>query len=304
MRRSDVLLWLLWPFHALAILPILAAAGGAAAIGGLVGGLLTNKKTKGIRPVNVDRSNYLYGGSEGYADQRRQQLQARGEYARGRDVLGGYDTGDYTSALASSRQAREQQQGLVRTLQDAVAGRGPSAAELQMNAGTAQAAKNALNVAASARGGNYAGAAAAAQGANAMGAQQAVQDAAVLRAQEQAQARAELGGVLGNIRQADLDTAQGSGAMALQQQGLSLEQMRQNDAYEQAQLQGELAINQGQLQGSMGYGDAQLQSGLAAQGLQYNAQEAYRNRMNALWGGLMGAGGAIGASALGGKLCR
>lgn len=166
-----------------------------------------------------------------------------------------------------------------------------------MSAGVGQAAKNAMNVAATSRGGNYANAAVSAQDANAQAAQRAVQDGGVLRAQESAAAREQLGGVLAGIRSGDFNAM--SGAQA--QSGLALQQQQQNDAYQRAMLEGELAINQGQLQGSMAYGDAQLQARLAAQGINANAYEAQKNRSNALWGAVIGGGAGAAGSMLGKK---
>lgn len=329
--RTTLLLALLWPFHALAILP-LAAVGAGVAAAGLIGGLLSNKKAKTFQPIKYDKveapyqSLYQYGGTPDYANQMRSRLMADGANAAGRNVLrntsqADYRAGiaDYRAGLAAQTQARGQQQQLASQLFAASQGQGPSVAQEQQKAGTEAAALNALNIAATSRGGG-AGATISALDSNALAAQRANRDAATLRAQEINDARAQLAGVTDSIRQGDqaaIAAAQGYSRLGLeqqqigqQQQSLALQQMQQNDALRQALLEAELNVNNAQLQGSMGYGAAalqaaqanqaaQLQAGLAAQGLNANAYESWQQRNNALWGGLISGGGAAGAAALG-----
>lgn len=273
-----------------------------------------------------DQGLYQYGGSAGYADGMRHRLIGQGQQYGARNALTGTSDADYRQGLADYRtalgqqnQTRAQQQQLAGRLSDAAQGVGPSLAGEQLKAGTEQAALNALNVAATTRGGG-AGAALAAQDSNMMGAQRANRDAAMARIQEINDARGQYAGLLSGMRgqdQAAMEAGQGLAQLGmgqqqigLQQQGLSLQQQGQNDAMVRAMLEGELAVNQGQAQGSQAYGAAQLQaalanqgaqvqSGLAAQGLNANAYDNYQNRMNAIWGGLMGAGGAMGAAAMG-----
>jgi hypothetical protein len=284
-------------------LPLIAAAIPAAiAVGGAVGGMLSNKKSRTRQPVAVDKANYTYGGYAGYAGRRRAEFEVEGRAAQGRDVTTGLDASGYQSALAAQGAARTQQQSLASKLAMAADGYGPSVAQQQMQAGVAQSAKNALNVAATARGGNYANAAVAAQDANVQASQRAVQDGVIARIQEQTAARDQLGGVLAGMRSGDFEAMQGANAqnaLALQQQGLELDQMRANDAQRLGLIQAELGVNAGEAQSNMAYGDAKLRSGLAAQGINAQAEEAYRQRMSAIWGGLMSGGAAATGSMIG-----
>lgn len=307
----------------------LAAIPAAIAVGGAIGGALSNKKAKTYKPIKYDNVHapdqglYQYGGSPGYADAMRSRFQQMGTDYGNRNVLSATSDADYRQGLAGYEQARATQaqsrgQALqnISALSQAAQGTGPSAAVEQMRAGTEDAARNALNVAATQRGGGV-GATMAALDSNALAAQRANRDAAIVKQQEMARAQSDLAGSLASLRQGDvavMQSAQGLASLGLdrqridqQQQAMHLQQMGLNDEQQRALLQGELAVNQQQMMGNMAYGSmqmdaamanqgAQLQSGLAAQGLNANAYESYKNRMNALWGGLISGGaGATGA---------
>jgi hypothetical protein len=318
MTRTRLLFALLWPLQALgalAVLPLVAVGAGMAAAG-LIGGLMSNKKTKSQQAVNVDKDNYVYGGQESYGKTQRAALGWERQYKSDRNVLGA-SSGGYEEGYAGQRATRAEQWGAANDLGNhaaelgrIAAGQGPtSAAELQQRAGVSAAAKNAMNVAATARGGNYANAAVSAQDANAQAAQSAVQDAVMTRAQESAAARAQQADVLG--RRADLISGIRAGDQSAAQLGagydqgrneLALQQLGQNDAYRQMLLEGEFRANENMQEGTMAYEEAKLRAAMAAQGYNVQAAEGRAERSNRIWGGLIGGGGAMLAQGLK-KLC-
>lgn len=117
------------------------------------------------------------------------------------------------STYGEQRANIDRQNRLASGLEEAVAGRGPSIAQLQFekNRDEAMAANSAM--AASAQGGNRAMASRAAMYANAQAGQQSARDAAILRAQEQIAARGELATAIQQGRAADLDFAKAQGTL-------------------------------------------------------------------------------------------
>lgn len=103
---------------------------------------------------------------------------------------------------------RDAQLGLARSLQDVIAGRAPSVAELQGNRQTGNLQSNIMgNAAAAGRGGNTALALRSALNATARLGGDAVANAALLRAQEGAVARGQAAGLFESARSADIGLA-------------------------------------------------------------------------------------------------
>lgn len=273
----------------------LAVGAGLAAAGG-IGAATSGALGRGSRvsKYGVDRNSYLLGGSDTYAADRAAGFRSRASLSAGRRFIDQTGTND---ALAGAARAREGQDRLAFRLNEAVDGRGPSVAEEQMRAGVGAAARNALNVAATSRGGNYAGSAVAAQDANAVSAAEANNAAAQLRAGEQTQARQELANLYASQRSGDVAVAGASQGA----QRLELEQAGLNDADYNAMAQNELEYQRAALQGTIAYGQADLQSGLQAQNINAQLDEAARQRRAAFWGGLFNAGAGVASMGIGGR---
>ena len=132
------------------------------------------------------------------------------------------------SAQAGDSSFRGGQEGLVSLLQAQAAGRGPSAAQSQLQAATAANTKMQLGMATGARNSPLAGVMAARNiaGLN----QEAANQSAQIRAQEQLAATGQLGSALGQFRSQDLNlsqfNAQQQNAYAQAQNQLALEALR------------------------------------------------------------------------------
>lgn len=160
----------------------------------------TPVKTKEFTPADIDM------GKKGEGTTIGNPALIKGDYQYQPTLTGTQRLQDYADLQTNiDRQGR-----LATGLEEAVAGRGPSIAQMQFekNRDEAMAANNAL--AASAQGGNRALAARSAMYANAQLGQQSARDAAILRAQEQIQARGELANAIqqGQAANMGLATAQ------------------------------------------------------------------------------------------------
>ena len=156
---------------------------------------------------------------------------------------------------------------------------GPSAAELQMRLGNAQAAAAQSSLAAGHKG--YSTAALRAAMRNTAALQQTNNaQTGILRAQEQAQGRQELAGVIQGTRAADIDVAKANAGFS-QETGLNYAQAQNRMAELQAQItqaggqfnaaqQNELA----KLQAQLDAGNAQFNAGQRNETARFNAGEA------------------------------
>lgn len=175
-------------------------------------GLQSNINTD---PYAVQRNNFAYGGYENGANDATARLQGMGAQAQQR----GLDP----AMQAQQEQARQYQNLAAGGYIDAMRGRTPSVAQLQMQQGLQQAQQNAQSMAAGARGGgaNQAAAMRSALQANAGMAGQTNAQSAQLRAQEMADARAGLLGAGNAMRGGDF-----------QNQGQYLQNRGANDQYQ------------------------------------------------------------------------
>lgn len=205
---------------------------------------------------------------------------------------------------SQSDQTRGRQMSLADSLAASAAGRGPSAAQSQLNLATDRNMKQALSLALSARGGNQIAALKQAQDTRAELGQQAGQQAATLRAQEQQQARGQLAEVLNTSRGQDLGAATTNAQM---QQQTSLANASNQQTAGAANLSATLQQSQqqdAQIAQLMGMGMSLDQARIQAQTQQnqFNAdllarQEAAKNgvAMQSQAQGAQLAGATIGA---------
>jgi hypothetical protein len=250
----------------------------------------------GAAPNPAD--TYLYDPAATAATAREQYLQQQAEGAMS-DPFMAQQKGLLSQYEAGQQQDYAQQQANAQQLQQIAEGKGgPSAAALQMQAGTDNAIKAQQSIAAGARGGGSAYAAAARSAAEAGGAlqQQNVQQTGILRAQEIAHARDQYTQALASMRAQELQAGQLAGGMGMQGQALAqqyalgMQGMSQQTAAEQ--LQAGLAMEQ-----------MRTQKYLQQQQLQNSTASGLMN----MGGTLVGAGagflvGGPGGAAVGGYL--
>jgi hypothetical protein len=134
------------------------------------------------------------------------------------DAVGNITAGHADATLLDptfQAQQRDKQLGLESTIQDAIDGRAPSVAQLQLDAARQANEANQLGIASKASGGGNV-ALALRTAANNTGRlnQGASADAALLRAKEIADARAQLGGVLDQTRGSDISLADKNAGLA------------------------------------------------------------------------------------------
>lgn len=213
--------------------------------------------------------------------------------------------------LAQSNQSRGQMQGLAGTLAQTAAGQGPSVASQQLTQGLQQQLQQQMAAAASTSGG----------GANPFLAQRQLSDQAAQaqqatnaamgqqRAQEALTAQNNLGAVLGNINQGDMQSAQfqaglqqqanmsnqgATNQFALANQQAQQQAIQNQNAASQFYASGLSGLDQQQTQNAMGYQNAALQnaqynnsinSGVASANTAAGAQFA-----NTLYQGISNAG--------------
>ena len=180
-------------------------------------------------------------------------------------------------------QVRDQQTQYIKDLQDAAAGKAPSAAEAQLKRGSEEAIASQFALAGTQHG-YGAGAALRAAGRNAAALQQKNNlDTAQVRAQEQATARGQLGGALGQTReqdiglagkQADIDAARNQTQAQLEQQaraGNAAAQNELNRRQAELSLQGQTTNAQLGLEAGKANQAAKLQTDLANAGFSQQA---------------------------------
>lgn len=284
------------------------------------------KKTEAdmrIDPTTSDRvtdnRNYLFGGSQQYFNKKRRDLEQGEQAALQREAY----RLDYRNAMADRAQAqqiRSQQQQLAGQYQDVLSGKGPeSLAQQQMRAGQAQAASQGMGMLASTRGLSPAQMARLSQQQTTAASAQNAQAASMLRAQEIDQARAGMGGLLGNIRGADMQSAAQAAQMEQAQGQLEQGQRGLNDARAMGLLGTQMQMNSSQLGANMAYDSAEAardrfnaqqkqQAMMASKQAWFGQDAAQTQRDQAFYDSLtkgflnlgMGAMGAMGGGAPGG----
>lgn len=158
---------------------------------------LTGKGQKAYIPPNIEM------GKRGQGTEIGDPALIKGKFGYNTNDVGNQNLNDY----ADFKSNVDRQNRLAGGLEEAVAGRGPSVAELQFQKSKEDAMAGNSAIAASAQGGNRALAARSAMYANAQMGQAAARDSAILRAQEQIQARGELANAIQQGRAADLGFA-------------------------------------------------------------------------------------------------
>jgi hypothetical protein len=244
---------------------------------------------------------FEYGGERGGAGTEQRRYANMGLAAQARTGPQA-DMGAYNISMNAEDRSRDAQQLSLDQLQDQIAGRGPSVAQSQMNAGLAAGMRGQLQMAASARGGG-AGLVAAQQSAaaqNNLTSSQAIFQGANLRSQEQMAAQQQFGQQATQMRAADLQRAGMSAQNAFQQAQLEAGQRGQN---QQAQLAYE-AMRQGVFQQQM-QGQMQGEAQNSGAGLSYAQMQAQKDAANnAFWrqlvGGTITAAGTVGGAMIGG----
>lgn len=204
-----------------------------------------------------------------------------------------------TTATAEMRQRQLQ---YLQQLQAAASGHVPSAAEISGRLATDRGVAQQFGMAAALQGGNAGGALRqASMGGAALSADMAGQMMAA-RAAEQVQARGQLGQAMSDIRGADFSQAAAQGQFQ-QQANLAnldakLKQMGMDDARRSELLRAMLESQGQSVQGGIAQGQRQTAMDIA----KMNDATARRGQSSSLTqsliGGLLGAGGAIGAAAL------
>lgn len=256
-----------------------------------------------------------------YGDYQRLGAQAQGWGAQGLGVLN-----DPRQAQALQNQAalaggptagqaiglQQQQRGLAQQgqsmamLQNAAAGNGPTAADIQSQRGVSEAMRAQLTAAASARGGAYAQSAAQQQASqNAAGIQAgAVSQAAQLRAQEQQQAMGQYSQATGQYSQAagQLSATQNQGLAAQSQAAQAYQQGVQGNQGQALQYyQGQQQAYQHQSDIAAGLAQSQVANDLGLSGTQMQTQTqqniANQQQSQAAIGSAVAAGGMILAAA-------
>ena len=195
--------------------------------------------------------------------------------------------------LAQADQARGMQMGLAGALQARAAGQAPSAAQIQMQQGLAQAIATQRAQAASARGVSPAMAQRmAAQGiANAQ--QQTVAQGAQLRAQEQAQAETALGQHLASVRGQDFSGAGLQQQTTLANQQAELANRAQMDQATQAYIAQGMSREEAQQKALAEMEALKAEQRTSANKLEQATAEANAGRQQQAQGGILSAAGSI-----------
>jgi hypothetical protein len=167
-----------------------AVVGAAGAIGsGIASAAVAGGRKKYAEYVPPDLENFKFGyDTRGAA----QEFYNKANEAQNRQI---------------DPYAEAQQKQLVEQLQQMAAGKGPSAAQGVLQAGTDDAIRTAMALSGSARGNALGAAQLNAVNAGTLATAQAANQAAILRAQEQQAAIGQLGGLLSGMRQASLNEA-------------------------------------------------------------------------------------------------
>lgn len=199
----------------------------------------SNKSNKTIKKDNYYPSD-LSKGTRTAGEQIGDPALIKGKYDYKADTIGNQNLSDY----ADFQQGNQRQNELYSNLSDAIAGRGPSVAQMQLERGRDQSLAANTALAASAQGGNRALALRGAQYANAAAMQNAARDAAILRAQEQIQARGEMANAIKQGQQAALDYA--TNQAGFNQEAAKANQAALNEAAKNNTLMGYTIAKQNQ----------------------------------------------------------
>lgn len=257
-------------------------------IGGVTGGL--------ISPISQGLAPQAQAPRIGSSDFQRQQIaKARQELlgpALGTlDVRGAQVTGRQAPQLDLSRQAqfRTQQQQLAEQLARQSRGEGPSLAEAQLRSASDRNLRQQLALAAGQRGGSQAARQRQILTQQAQTGQELAQQAAQARLAEQFQAQQALGQVTQAGRAQDIQ-------LATQQQQAALQQQQLNDALEKAILAQGFQQRNLATQALLSAGDIETQKQLAQLQAEAGTAAANQQAQSAVTGGLLSAGGGIGAA--------
>lgn len=236
----------------------------------------------------------------------QRQMQRQADLERGLSTIGARRTaemGGARIATADQSQVRGQQQELANALMESAQGRGPSAAQAQMQLATDQNLRAALAMAASSRG-NPALARQQAGRERALVTQQAAQQSAALRAQEQQAAQQLASQQLQGLRGQDIGLATSQAQLDQSTQQTNLQAALQ----QQAQIDAMRQFYEGQISGQVGGQTAtdlaieQMKQGAfqSAEGLrqgQFNQSQQNRGGfMQKILGGFMGGASDLGAA--------
>lgn len=256
---------------------------------------LTGQTDFHATPGNVQQKAFLDPNAAANKESLAAQLAAR-------QGMSGPQAQNTQMALAAQNQFRQDQRGLISQLQQQAAGRGPSVAGLQMQQGLDQAIAAQQAQAASARGMSPALAQRMAAQQGAAMQQGSVNQAAQMRAQEQLAAQQSLGSMLAGARGQDIGIA---AQQAQLNQGTSLANMQaqlqaqgQKDAMAQFYTGAGLGVDAQGFAAQQAAEQARLQQEMAAQGINAGIAQQNAAGQQQFWGGLISAGGALGAGAL------
>lgn len=223
---------------------------------------------------------FQYGGVYGGADQAAGRYQQLGAMAGMQPA--------YQMDASQENQARGYQNAAAGSYLDAMRGRTPSLAEMQMRQGLAQNNASASSMAASARGGGANLASAQRNAMRTMGEANSntAMNAAMLRANEQDMARRGLAGVGGQMRGQDIGWQQGRGSLEAQQRGLNAQQQM---GYERMGQQTQLA----QQQANAEYERLKWEAEQAQRQQNYNTQQYNVGQANDRSAGLFSGIGSL-----------
>lgn len=249
--------------------------------------------TVGMTQVpQADQNAYYLGGSQQAGQGVADASQAQAQGFLGRDASG-LNLGGYNGAMRAGTGLRPDEAAYTRSLQDAAAGRGPSAAIDTYKQAADAATQRAAGAAFAGRGGSTLLGARQAAEQTFAGTQQAASNAGIMRQQEMQQAQGALGANLQNRAQTELGRA-GLGLNAAQVGGqYELAARGQNDAAYGGEMGRYLQALMANQQGGQAY-NAQM-SGNALGAANINAQQAQFNagqqdKQDAKRGGLFSTG--------------
>ena len=274
-------------------------------LGSTVGGVLTGtSKDAGILGVGQFKGQAYDPNAAAFSNDQSKALQnqfaAQLAAVNAREMNGGRVQAAQI-ATAPQDQFRQGQTGLMNTLQDQMAGQGPSLAQSQLRQATDRNIAQAIAMQASQRGGSPGvGMRQIAQSAAAAN-QQAAGQSADLRAQEQMAAQQQLAGLTAQGRTQDIGLAQGQAELsqqaAIQNQNANLQQTNLNDQMARFYNQNIAGMTDQDRQAQIALEQMKAQQALGVMGVD---QKAYSDTSKAR-GDVMGnLGGGIASLAQGG----
>ncbi len=253
-------------------------------------------------PVMNPDGSFVYGPTGAQQDVTRYQNMGAAAGSTAAPTINKAQTNSDAGQAYDSRnlgmQSRENQNQALNMMRDAAQGNAPSAAALQMKAGTDAAMRSQLALAAGARGASaLAGAQYNAAGNNAALNQQNTQQTGILRAQEMAQARGAFGQQAGDMRNQDAQQRsqdlQARGMSAQEAQAQAQLEMQQRGLNQQGQMGYEgmaMGVNQAQLNANVGMQSQNQQQWATQAGLDQNSTKMANGNA---WGAVSGVGSLL-----------